>query len=107
MGGEGVKLREFTETDWDGWTGCEPWGDGQDPYIAYGVTVKYWPGEEPDGVTVIVDSTGVGVWGTGEPGDDLWLAQSTKETAIGIAELVLSGQPIDYRVLVAMGFKEV
>ena len=100
-----MELREFGQTDWYGLSGCEPWADGHNPMVAYGVPVEYWPRKVHDtGVTVVVDYSGVAVMG--EDDDYLSLDQDDRDTAVDIAELILS-KPIDYRVLIALGFKAV
>lgn len=46
-----VMFRTFTETDWHGWAGAEPWENGALPLIA----------EFDEDSTVIVDARGVSV----------------------------------------------
>jgi len=97
-----MELREFTHVDWYGLAGCEPWIEGREPMVAYGVPVGYWPRELPHGLTVIVDAQGIALL---EEDNHLHLEQPDRDTAVGIAELLLS-KPINYLVLLALGFTD-
>lgn len=72
-----MKLREFTQSDWDGMAGCERFADGREPLVAYAVPTEnpaeFWPGMTIDAsptadgrvwdgsVLVVVDARGLSI----------------------------------------------
>ena len=68
MTAQAITMREFTNTDWYGYAGCEAFPNGQPPLIAYVET----PGD--GGLCLVVDATGAYVELTDADGACLWTA---------------------------------
>jgi hypothetical protein len=104
-----VKLRPFTEDDWDGLAGAEKFADGTNPLYGEVDGVFGWPEDlgETHTIAVVVGGTGISLvgmdvnldfsWGEDEPAGDF----DAKEKAAMVFDAVAYA---DYFVFKEAGF---
>lgn len=103
-------LRPFDKNDWQGFAGAENFDDGTEPMIGE-VKVTGWPEEHYDGgkaldeAVIIVDGRGTSINGmNGAIVKNHDVFGKTKEQLIQEAKQLMAKQPIDFDVLLDMGW---